>query len=102
MSDRKISSAKRRDERSQKVPDQTTPHRASKNKKKWCKGKVGIPHQPVCRKFVEVKKTEFRSTLSISDTWRILVCSECGKDLDYYYPMKISGYPEQKPPDWVV
>lgn len=34
--------------------------------------------------------------------WRILMCTECGKELDYYMPLQITGFKEKPKPPWVV
>ena len=85
-----------------------------KNRKKWCRGKVGVAHQPVCRRYNDAKQkfkaahSEFEANLYVHfDTWRILVCSVCGKELDWYYPFRIQCLNgvlerEQKKPEWIT
>lgn len=84
---RKQDAANRRDFRNAKTPESDKLASAKKNTKKWCKGKVGVKHDPVC--------TPWNTTILVSDA-RILACSKCGKHLDYYLP-----WPKQKPkPSW--
>jgi hypothetical protein len=59
-------------------------HRSTKDKRRWCRGKVGIPHKLVVS--VELRKYGF-PRLSRH-------CSECGKEFDSY-----GGY-FGKPPEW--
>lgn len=74
------------DERQRPIP-------GKKNKKKWCRGKVGVPHTPepmkVDRWWAKGKKPD----------WWELVCTSCGKRLAFYYPMPWGTF--QDPPDWV-
>ena len=64
------------------LPDRTlTIRRRRKNTRRWCRGKVGVPHQ-----------TSWRPVPSHSDS-RELVCSVCGKKLDWccharWWPLK--------------
>ncbi len=89
----KEGAAKRRDQRNTKVSDDPKPAPAKKDTKKFCKGKVGTPHQLECVKYVDAKKIDRTGS---QQRWRILVCKVCGKELDIYY-----GNTKQKP-DWVV
>ena len=88
-----------------------------KNRKKWCKGKVGVEHQPVCMDFHKVKNdyTQHQpfkdKCYSTSDHWRVLVCAVCGKELDWYYPMEFNVQARDgtticekpdPPPPWVT
>jgi hypothetical protein len=87
----KEGSVKRRDARHTKSSDEhrtTVPNK--RNTKKWCKGKVGVEHKPKCMKYSEVKRSG-----KLFDTWRILVCTVCGKELGTYYNTK------KNKPDWV-
>ncbi len=92
MSDWKEGAIKRRDARHTKSSDghkTTVPNK--RNTKKWCKGKVGVEHKPECMEYAEVKKT----THDFYKSWRILVCTVCGKELDIYYATK------KNKPEWV-
>jgi hypothetical protein len=80
--------------------DEVPAHRAKKNRRHWCRGKVGTPHQPECRPYVEVKPGLPASGVAFAD-WRVLVCRACGKHLEYYYPTNWTGLPPQPPPPWV-
>jgi len=105
MSDYKKSSTDRRDTRNAKDgPEAPKPRASKKNTRKWCKGKVGVEHTPVCRDYREVKHsgdlTFGERQVSLYQGWKILMCSECGKELDYYYPMGLNGKVRREPP-WV-
>ena len=109
MGDYKKSAIDRNDERHTKIPDEEVNNKPSKskNKKKWCKGKIGVEHDAVCLKYRDVHKTPEESPASgIANTniWRILCCKKCGKNIDYYYPMTWSNHflKEEKKPDWVL
>ncbi len=43
--------------------------RNKKNTKKWCKGKIGVPHN-----YVDVKETKFYNI-----SWITSTCTNCGK-----------------------
>ena len=49
----------------------------SKDTRKWCKGRVGIEHDPRWVDFHEAKtgRTDFRSK------WELQICANCGKHL---------------------
>lgn len=49
-------------------------HRSGKNKRKWCKGKVGVLHFPVWRKSVKYDNFD----------WLEYCCTACGKELDLW------------------
>jgi len=92
MSDWKEGAIKRRDARHTKSSDEhTTTSINKRNTKKWCKGKVGVEHKTECRKYDEVKKTSSK----YFKTWRLLVCTVCGKEIATYYPTK------KIKPEWV-
>ena len=75
------------DEREKPIP-------SKKNKKKWCRGKVGVKHSPVPMKYVGWwGHTE--------PGWWNLVCDKCGKRLDLYYPVDLNSKFYEPPPDWV-
>lgn len=108
MSDWKEESIKRRDIRSTKGSDE---HRKdssinNKNTKKWCKGKVGREHKPVCMTYSEAKLPQAERDLKrkgvgivgkTQSRYRYLVCTSCGKELAIYY-----GFGNEKKPDWVT
>lgn len=95
MSEWKKSAADRRDARNLKeeTSEPSGKSRKKKNTKKWCKGKEGVEHKPICKKYNEVKLT------NLFEDWRLLVCSECGKELDHYYPIK--QFSNKPKPEWV-
>jgi hypothetical protein len=89
---KKAIAAKRRDERATKVeekddkdmidvydePRPQGPRR--KDKKRWCRGKIGVEHVPVCM------KVQALAAYGCFDNWRILACKVCGKVLAHYSP----------------
>ena len=48
------------------------PNRRKKNRRKWCRGEIGIPH---------VGKWEFKFRMTFSE-WHCLVCQNCGRVMD--------------------
>ncbi len=89
----------RRDERATKGPDdELSPGKLpakKKDTKKWCKGKVGREHTLVCHKYNEVKARNGRASHnSATNTWRVLSCSVCGRELAMYYGGKAKDKPE--------
>ena len=72
-----------------------------KDTKKWCKGKVGRPHQTKCLLASELKNSNHwplyeKMHMHHQSRWRYLVCQKCLKVLDIWY-----GNKKQKP-DWVT
>lgn len=77
------------------MDDNPTKHRSSKNRKRWCRGKVGVEHTPECRDYQDVKNWRAGTMLN---GWKLLVCTACGKELDTYMPPMFGvGRPI---PDW--
>jgi hypothetical protein len=99
MDDWKARARKRHDERHTKILDAPTEPNTSKkkDKKRWCRGKEGVEHKLQCMKYNEVKHTKY----SFGETWRLLVCTECGKELDYHYPHNFTNKDPIPVPDWV-
>ncbi len=95
MSDHKQSAAARRDDRNAKTP---TKSRATvgkvKNTKRWCKGKVGVEHQPKCQDYCATKGAP-----PYLAGWKLLVCQTCGKELETYFPSKFA---KRAKPAWVT
>lgn len=99
MSDWKQQAATRRDARNVRSPDEVgKPGAAKKDKKRWCRGKAGIEHKGVCRDYREVKGLGV-SIPGFAKKWRLLVCTECGKELATYYAF---GKSKKDPPAWVT
>ena len=85
-----------------------------KNRKKWCRGKEGVEHQPVCTDYNTVKRhctPDGWKGGELGKGWRLLVCSVCGRELDYYYPMEwnilskdgtLTHREPDPPPAWVT
>lgn len=95
MSDYKQDAARRRDERSAKPDDGPCAGPARhKDKKRWCKGKVGREHKAVCHVYSEVKRWLTADYQLRVKNWRVLVCSTCGRELDIWYGGKKSERPE--------
>ncbi len=89
----------RRNERQTAVPEIRPPSGSKKDTKKWCRGKVGVAHKPVCVAYDEHKRTNLRVP-----EWKILLCSECKKELDYYWPSPFRWHDREPepPPAWVT
>ncbi len=102
MSDYKESSRKRRDERQTKVPNIRPPSGSSKNTRKWCRGKVGVPHKPKCVRYDEYENQHGESRWTKG--WKVLVCESCGKELDHWwpYPKGLNLLTIRAKPDWVT
>lgn len=105
MSDWKKNAATRRDIRAARDPNEVPkPGRSKKDTRKWCRGKEGVEHKPVCRSYAEVKlagRVTFGGrAMNLYEGWKILMCEDCGKELDYYSP-RIIGDKVKPPPDWV-
>jgi len=123
MSDWKQGAAKRRDARNAKAPETdriSNPKisRKKKDTKKWCRGKEGTEHNLKCVDYRDTKLAarDINGTnmTNLYAGWKLLVCTECGKEVDHYYPMRfrtvdnngvVVPYPESsrnKKPDWVT
>lgn len=98
MSDWRERANKRRDERQAKLPAIRVPGGSKKDTKKWCRGKVGVPHKPVCVAYDSHKRTNLRVP-----EWKILLCSECKKELDHWWPSPFAWWKKERtPPAWVT
>jgi hypothetical protein len=79
-------------------------HRSKKDTKQWCRGKPGVKHQLQCMAYRDLS---YGALDTITANWRILVCTECGKQLDHYYPMRYTDRegnlirPVDPAPAWV-
>jgi len=80
-----------RDNKHIKDSDNHKPIRGKKDRKKWCRGKVGVDHEPQCKNYHDVVHT----SLNYAKNWKLLVCAKCGKNLDWYHPLQ-----HKQPPDW--
>jgi hypothetical protein len=107
VSDWKKSAAARRDARHGGPVAEGRPARAKKDRKRWCRGKTGVEHKPEPRKYDDVKGIMTVGTKRVErPRWWLLVCSECGKELDRYWPMSFAivgggRTEEQAKPAWV-
>ena len=86
--------ALRRDARSMKAPDAPLKARGKKDRVRWCGGHVGREHTLECRLYKDGKAAVY-----LKD-WRELVCTTCGKQLDWYAP-PFNGA-AAAPPAWVT
>lgn len=91
------SANRRRDIRQAKPLDAATKGAAKKDTKRWCRGKVGVEHKPVCVPY-RTDKPEPNADRWSSHKWRILQCETCGRKLDYWYPF---GADRHDKPAWV-
>lgn len=66
----------------------------AKNTKKWCKGVVGRSHSCTCVSWREYKRVDYAPV-----SWKLFVCTECGRELDYWMPVSHRDCGEQ--PAWV-
>lgn len=65
-----------------------------RDRRKWCKGRVGIEHKPECRLY---------SDAIWARGYYVLVCTECGKHLDTYFepqPYWLPPRMHRPKPDW--
>lgn len=99
MSEWKQGAAKRRDERNSRGPVRQKPGPAKKDTKRWCRGKVGVEHKTECRVYRDVKNAYAGKGGDFLKGWRVLVCTECGKELATHYPF---GAAKKDPPAWVT
>ena len=98
MKDWNESGITRRDARQTIVREIRPPGRSGKDIRKWCRGKIGVEHKPVCMAYGDLKNTT--GTTPISREWRVLVCIECDKVLDRWQPWPWTH--NEKKPGWVV
>lgn len=106
MSDQKEGASKRRDVRNVKDAEEVPKVDGAKKKtRKWCKGKVGVEHTLVCRNYVDVKYGGSYvigdNVTSLYQDWKLLMCSTCGKELEFWYPL-FRNDPNVHPPAWVT
>jgi hypothetical protein len=96
VSDYRESANKRRDERQQKC-DVRAPSVSKKDTKKWCRGKIGVEHEPECVDYDQHKRS------AIGSSWKLLVCKNCNKELDYWYPPRFPSFfiHRRQKPEWV-
>lgn len=85
----------RRNERQTAAPEIRAPSGSKKDTKKWCRGKVGTPHKAVCKTFGELKNQRW----SRDTEWKVLVCSDCEKVLERWFP---TPWRPRKEPAWVT
>lgn len=94
MSEWRERANKRRDQRQAKLPAIRPPGGSNKDTKRWCRGKVGREHKPVCIDYNDIKKVNYFKG------WKVLVCEVCQKQLDHYWPSPFRKEPPP-PPAWV-
>ena len=71
-----------RDARHEKTEKQVPGHRAKKDTKRWCRGKVGREHEGEWKGYDEVNNTT-PSNASRHRNLRYLVCKRCQRHIDY-------------------
>jgi len=93
--------AARRDARATKGPEPTRPGApGKKNTRRWCKGKEGREHKPKC--MPHPRFLAGSAGQNLYEGWFDLVCTECGKVLDRYWPMTFRrDRVPPPPPEWV-
>ena len=101
-SDWKEHSIERQEKRHTALPEDEEeeiqkPKKKRKDTKHWCKGKKGKEHVLKCMTHEEAKGPSHMALAS----WRYLVCTVCGKELEVYYGDK-NHLIKQERPDWVV
>lgn len=96
MSDYKKAAADRRDARNTRS-DVRAPSKGRGSKRDFCKGKKGVLHTPKCVDYNDVK-----NPLTYAIDWKLLLCTVCGKELDFYIP-PFRAFGKPKPvPAWVI
>lgn len=60
--------------------------RGKKNRKRWCAGHVGREHKTAAVDYATVKRHDKPRVDGMYKKWKLLVCTECGKELDRYFP----------------
>ena len=83
---RRAGAAERRDARAVKLDTAPKPTPARKDTKRWCLGKVAREHVLEWRSHDDVHNHTGFGIPRGRDRWRILLCINCGKHLDYCYP----------------
>lgn len=88
----------RHDERHTKGSDEPSHHKhgGRKNRRDWCRGKVGVEHVTECVTYSEAKGRR----PNFLPTWRVLLCKTCNKSLKTYAPFGPGK--EASKPDWVT
>lgn len=56
--------------------DEVPKYRTKKDTKRWCKGRVGIKHEP-----------RWIADLRFSSGAMVFACAKCGKHFDWYSPL---------------
>lgn len=73
------------DQRENPVPEESRPHRARKDRKRWCKGRVGREHTPelvVHHAYTSTMMQCHKTNWTWSDRWlcrHAYRCTTCGK-----------------------
>jgi hypothetical protein len=79
MSEWKQGAAARRDQRATKT-DAVPPYRSRKDRKRWCKGKVGVEHVTK----VMPAFPQYPDGFLGLGKWKIDVCEKCGRHVRFY------------------
>lgn len=91
MSEWRERANRRRDERHTALPCIRPPSSSKRDTKKWCRGKVGAEHRPICVGYNALKNVTY------APDWKVLLCTECGKHLNYWMPCPWSETKEPTP-----
>jgi hypothetical protein len=87
----KLRGVKRRDERHTKDENIRPTSSNKKNTKKWCRGVVGREHKLACK---DVDFYRFKN--------KVLACTECGKQVDWWSEPPLFWRSTRPKPDWVT
>lgn len=105
MTERGRIAAEHRDARNAKPIEEPSPKGGKrKDKRRWCRGKVGVEHEPKCLTMAEAKRGSFYDRME-DDGSRLLVCTRCGKELAWHivFPPRWGLQRLAKPaPAWVT
>lgn len=95
--------------RKAKDPESDKSAKPSKKKdtRKWCKGKKGVEHKKKCVDYRTTKGIVTNwpgvwANNSLFKDWKVLICTECGKELAHWTG-KMPWETKSRPvPDWVT
>lgn len=77
------SGIKTRDARHDRSSPEVAGHRAKKDCKRWCRGKVGREHEGEWKSLNEVRGFWSGRNSKLANTSQVFVCKRCGRHLDY-------------------
>ena len=100
MSDWKKDAAWRRDARNVKAPEGRPAGGSGRDTKRWCRGKIGVEHEPKCVDFQASKRWVGERCDALA-RWKLLVCTACGRELAVYLGGK-DKFAWVTAPEWPV